>query len=83
MDPVIFWFNGGPGCSSMGGMLEGLGPFNLDVSGSKPLRENEFSWNKVCFFSVCRINKFFEKFSILQIFQTVKFGLLKGQFSFP
>eukprot|EP00296_Roombia_truncata_P007713 JP446164.1.p2 GENE.JP446164.1~~JP446164.1.p2 ORF type:complete len:468 (+),score=124.44 JP446164.1:42-1445(+) len=45
-DPLVIWFNGGPGCSSMGGFLSELGPFYPNTDG-KTLRHNEWSWNKV------------------------------------
>uniref|UniRef100_A0A915EBN6 Carboxypeptidase n=1 Tax=Ditylenchus dipsaci TaxID=166011 RepID=A0A915EBN6_9BILA len=43
-DPVVFWFNGGPGCSSIAtGFLEEMGPFTMSV---KALKQNPNAWNK-------------------------------------
>lgn len=44
-DPVLFWFNGGPGCSSLLGALYENGPFLInDAFGM--IMNNKFSWNK-------------------------------------
>jgi len=46
--PVSFWFNGGPGCSSIGaGAMSELGPFfnKNEVAG---LVRNKHAWNRVC-----------------------------------
>lgn len=43
--PVLIWFNGGPGCSSMLGFMQENGPFRID-SGGSTFHESEFSWNK-------------------------------------
>lgn len=43
--PVLIWFNGGPGCSSMLGMMQENGPFRLE-SGGTIFHPNEYSWNK-------------------------------------
>eukprot|EP00041_Stephanoeca_diplocostata_P017087 m.340016 g.340016 ORF g.340016 m.340016 type:complete len:676 (-) comp20589_c1_seq3:342-2369(-) len=49
--PVIFWTNGGPGCSSMEGAISELGPLSLfQGKESSPLytgrlSDNPYSWN--------------------------------------
>uniref|UniRef100_A0A3B4CM12 Lysosomal protective protein n=1 Tax=Pygocentrus nattereri TaxID=42514 RepID=A0A3B4CM12_PYGNA len=42
-DPVVLWLNGGPGCSSMEGLLAENGPFHLHDDGTVYL--NPYSWN--------------------------------------
>jgi len=44
-DPLVLWFNGGPGCSSMEGMLREHGPFSLQKNG-RNLTYNPYAWNK-------------------------------------
>ena len=43
-DPVIIWFNGGPGCSSMLGMMQENGPVVLD-DGEDYFKTNPYPWN--------------------------------------
>lgn len=44
-DPLIVWFNGGPGCSSMLGFLQEHGPFKMEDEDTK-FQKNDWSWNK-------------------------------------
>ncbi|XP_038610531.1 lysosomal protective protein-like isoform X1 [Tachyglossus aculeatus] len=44
-DPLVLWLNGGPGCSSMEGILEENGPYRIHSDSF--LYENPYSWNKV------------------------------------
>uniref|UniRef100_A0A1I7T6B7 Carboxypeptidase n=1 Tax=Caenorhabditis tropicalis TaxID=1561998 RepID=A0A1I7T6B7_9PELO len=41
--PLIIWFNGGPGCSSLGAFFEEFGPLYINFDG-KSLFENVHSW---------------------------------------
>ena len=44
-DPIIIWFNGGPGCSSMLGMMQELGPIVVD-DGEDYFHANPHPWNE-------------------------------------
>ena len=43
--PVTLWLNGGPGCSSLDGFWEELGPFSVKADGTLELRP--FRWNRL------------------------------------
>jgi carboxypeptidase C (cathepsin A) len=44
-DPVVFWTNGGPGCSGLIGFMMEQGPFRPDEKGI--LQPNKYAWNKI------------------------------------
>ena len=44
-DPVFLWLNGGPGCSSLGGLLTELGPFRVNKTNPSQLYMNDHRWN--------------------------------------
>lgn len=43
--PVVFWTNGGPGCSGLIGFMTEQGPFRPMEDGT--LKPNEWAWNKI------------------------------------
>lgn len=43
-DPVVFWTNGGPGCSGLLGAFTEQGPFWPQADGN--LADNEYAWNR-------------------------------------
>lgn len=48
--PLVIWLNGGPGCSSMVGMMFENGPFtieSIDGNTSYSLISNPYSWNEL------------------------------------
>ena len=44
-DPVVFWTNGGPGCSGLLGLGTEMGPFVFEAGGKLSL--NPFTWNNI------------------------------------
>ncbi|KAA1473927.1 alpha/beta-hydrolase [Dentipellis sp. KUC8613] len=63
-DDLIFWTNGGPGCSSLAGLLQENGPISWSWGQAKPT-ENEFSWTNLS--------------SVLWVEQPVGTGFSQGQ----
>jgi carboxypeptidase C (cathepsin A) len=43
--PVVFWTNGGPGCSGLIGFMTEQGPWRPDSNGN--LQSNQWAWNKI------------------------------------
>lgn len=44
-DPLVFWTNGGPGCSGLLGFMTEQGPFRPTKDGN--LITNQYAWNKI------------------------------------
>jgi serine carboxypeptidase-like clade 2 len=44
-DPLIIWYNGGPGCSSMLAFMQEIGPLTWP-DGEMKMVKNEYAWNK-------------------------------------
>ena len=43
--PLVFWTNGGPGCSGLIGFMTEQGPFRPNIDGN--LEKNPYAWNKI------------------------------------
>ncbi|KZT13238.1 alpha/beta-hydrolase [Laetiporus sulphureus 93-53] len=64
LDDLIFWTNGGPGCSAMEGLLQENGPFSWSHGQAKPT-PNPYSWTNLS--------------SILYVDQPVGTGFSQGE----
>jgi carboxypeptidase C (cathepsin A) len=42
-DPLLFWYQGGPGCSGLGGLFTEHGPFRVNYDGNVELAQ--YTWN--------------------------------------
>jgi carboxypeptidase C (cathepsin A) len=43
--PLVFWTNGGPGCSGLLGFMTEQGPFRPDADGN--IQQNAYAWNQI------------------------------------
>ncbi|VDN27311.1 unnamed protein product, partial [Gongylonema pulchrum] len=57
--PLIIWFSGGPGCSSVVALLNAIGPFEFAQNGH--LQLNPYSWHKTIKENYDAIKDFFKK----------------------
>ncbi|PWN51753.1 alpha/beta-hydrolase [Violaceomyces palustris] len=62
-DDVVIWLNGGPGCSSLEGLMQENGPFKLPW-GTKEIVKNPYSYTKLA--------------NVLWVEQPVSVGFTKG-----
>ena len=77
--PLVLWLNGGPGCSSLFGMLGEIGPVTADNYGGE-FKLNPYSWNLES--NLLLYTGFGEKLLSLQITQNCflcNFIAIKGQ----
>lgn len=45
-DPLVFWFQGGPGCSSLTGLFFEQGPFSIKNAGDQQATLRPVAWNQ-------------------------------------
>lgn len=45
-DEIVIWLNGGPGCSSLEGLLQENGPFLWQYGTYAPVKNN-YNWNNL------------------------------------